>query len=324
MKRRGKQAEQPDVAVRERYRPGFERYVDDLLSTHVVNPYASHRYITPRVQVDKPAGGFAPTEYPSLEGSPVDYLIVTTDALAADFQRLANWKTAKGVPTVVRTVEWIMANTKNGVDQQETIRSFVRDAYEKWGITYLLLGGDTDTMPPRYAYSRFYGGGTEVPADLYFGCLDGSWNGNNDDKWGEGVYIGVPYDNPDLYAELYYGRIACSDPTDINTIIDKIIDYESAANRDYLDKFVFLAEVLFPVDWASGEPTTLDGAIYPEDIIATSMGGTGFDIERQYQNYTLYPGATAGELRGINGEAAIGSQLRDARRSRLSIQPVGW
>src|SRR5215471_13378420 len=47
---------------------------------------------------------FLPTQVPSLLGSPVDYLIVTTDALASSFQPLADWKTASGVPAAIRTL----------------------------------------------------------------------------------------------------------------------------------------------------------------------------------------------------------------------------
>ncbi len=49
-------------------------------------------------------GGFAPRYSPSLEGSPVEYVIVTTSELEPYFQELADWKTRKGVPAVVRTV----------------------------------------------------------------------------------------------------------------------------------------------------------------------------------------------------------------------------
>ena len=62
---------------------------------------------------------------PSLEGSDVDYVIVTSDALAPSWQALADWKTRRGVPTVVRTVEWIESNYRHGSDLQETIRTFV-------------------------------------------------------------------------------------------------------------------------------------------------------------------------------------------------------
>ena len=201
----------PDIVRRARHRDGFDDYVRSVLASHVVNPDMGSRYEGGMVRVGA-VKGFAPTSYPSLEGSAVDYLIITTDALAGEFQRLADWKTAKGVPAVVRTVEWIEANTKNGVDIQETLRFFIREAYAKWGIKYLLLGGDTDVMPPRFGFSRFVGGGTEVPSDMYFACLDGSWNKDHNERWGQGVYLGVHYDDPDLYPEVYQGRISCSIP----------------------------------------------------------------------------------------------------------------
>ena len=50
------------------------------------------------------AGPFRPTADPSLDGSPVEYLILTSDAMAPEFERLAAYKTAKGVPAVVRTL----------------------------------------------------------------------------------------------------------------------------------------------------------------------------------------------------------------------------
>ena len=199
--------------TRERYRKGFQQKVARTLSRVVINPEINAGYHFDEVKVEKKEGGFQPTSYPSLEGSPVDYLIITTDALAAEFQRLADWKTEKGVPTVVRTVEFIEANTRNGVDLQETLRFFIQDAYAKWGITYVLLGGDTDVLPPRYALSRYYITPEEILADMYFACLDGSWNGNHDRYWGEGFYY-QPYDTPDLYAEVYNGRIPCSSTAD--------------------------------------------------------------------------------------------------------------
>ncbi len=157
--------EDAGLVVRERYRNGFEEKVTEMLSGLVINREMNSRYSFGQIYVEK-RRGFSPTTYPSLEGSAVDYVIITTDALASEFQRLADFKTEKGVPTVVRTVEWIEANTRNGVDIQETIRFFIRDAYAKWGITYVLLGGDTDVLPPRYGISEFYLGGTELPADL--------------------------------------------------------------------------------------------------------------------------------------------------------------
>jgi len=279
-----------EVVVRERFRNGFQERVAREISDLVVNPEMIGRYQFDEVKVPKPRGGFQPTSYPSLEGSAVDYVIVTTDALASSYQELADWKTSKGVPTVVRTVEWIVANTRNGSDLQETIRFFVRDAYAKWGMTYLLLGGDTDVLPPRMALSRFYQGGTSVPVDMYFSCLDGTWNDDHDDTWGEG-FFGVAMDNPDLYAEVYNGRTPCSTPADVAVMVGKVKEYEAATTSDYMDRFAFLAEVLFPADWTDPDPISLNGGDFAEFIVGTSLVGLPLDIVKMYQTHTLYTAA---------------------------------
>jgi hypothetical protein len=282
--------ENRDVVVRERYREGFKQAAFERLSSLVINPELFHLYQFNQVRVEKMPGGFQPTSYPSLEGSEVDYLIITTDALAGDYQPLADWKTSKGVPTVVRTVEWIEANTRNGVDLPETIRFFVRDAYAKWGITYMLLGGDTDILPARYALSRFYLNGAEMPVDMYFVCLDGSWNNNHNDIWGEG-FITQPMDSPDLYAEVYNGRAPCSTPAQVATMIDKIMSYETPYNRDYMDRYMFLAEVLFPVDWTPGQSIGLNGADFAELVDALALNGHPLDLVKCYETDSLYVGA---------------------------------
>ena len=81
-------------------------------------------------------------------------MIVTNDALAAEFERLAEWKRQKGVLCEVRTVEWIDQTYPNGVDQAERIRFFLADAYQNWGALWALLGGDTDVVPHRLAYTE--------------------------------------------------------------------------------------------------------------------------------------------------------------------------
>jgi hypothetical protein len=277
-----------DVVVRERHRDGFDNRIDDLISTLVINPETSQRYSFGGVRVADQPGGFQPTSYPSLEGRPVDYLIITTENLADEYQVLADWKTEQGVPTVVRTIEWIQSNAINGVDIQETIRFFVRDAYTQWGIQYLLLGGDTDILPTRYALSRYWppGGQTQVPTDLYFGCLDGSWNGNHDQNWGEPVL-----DNPDFYAEVYHGRLPISDPADVTRMIDRIMRYASAENPDYMNKCLVLAEVLFPEDWVEGETVFTNGTIFSEYIYDAILDTPTRNVARMYQTEELYPGS---------------------------------
>jgi len=78
------------------------------------------------------ARGFRPTERPSADGSAVEMVIVTDPLFAAGFQELADWRTKTGLPTVVRTTQWILANYE-APDLSAGIREFLRDAHLQWG-----------------------------------------------------------------------------------------------------------------------------------------------------------------------------------------------
>jgi hypothetical protein len=271
--------------VRERYREGFLDGMRERLSGMVVNPELIDSYTLGQIVVPKPHGGFQPTAFPALEGSPVDYLIITTDALAASYQVLADWKTDKGVPTVIRTVEYIAANARNGSDLSETVRNFVIEAYTKWGITYALVGADTDKVPARFAFSAFYDGGKDLPVDMYFGNLDGDWNADHDAVFGE---FGV--DDADLYAEVYVGRLPGRNPTEANVLINKVIDYERPVFRTYGRKILLLGEVLFPADYDPGDPISLNGADILDYIRQSYMTSPNLTVKPMYETPALFPG----------------------------------
>jgi hypothetical protein len=258
------------------------------VSAMVANPRALDGYRP--AATDRPSGRFQPAPAPSLEGSPVEYLIITTEELAAAYQRLADWKTAKGVPTVIRTVEWIDANGRRGVDIQETIRFFIRDAYQKWGVTWVLLGGDTPEIPARYCYNTYYYGGWLLPVDLYYAGLDGSWNGDHDDLWGEPP-LGYESDDADLYAEVYVGRLPTSNVGDVETMTDKIFNYKTPIDPSYTDRAMFLAEVLFPYPWNPGDDIDVNGAEHAEVVVFATAGIDSMDIVRAYETDDLYPGS---------------------------------
>jgi len=75
------------------------------------------------------------------------------------FERLAEWKTSRGMRTRVVTVESILAgdygdfahaNSANPArDLQEVIRNFIKWAHNNWGLEYLLLGGSLEIVPMR-------------------------------------------------------------------------------------------------------------------------------------------------------------------------------
>jgi hypothetical protein len=278
-----------DVVERRRLVAGEAERTSRILAGVVANPRELAGYTRSEgIAVAAEDKGFVPTPLPSLTGSAVPYVIITNEALAPEFQRLADHKTARGLATMVVTREYIAANYRNGADIQETIRMFIRDAYELWGAEYVLLGGDSDILPPRYINNSLYpaGGSTDIPCDLYFQCLDGNWNANGNSIYGEPL-TAVTDDLADFAEEVYIGRAPVSDPAQAAVFIDKIISYETVSpTAGWPNRILYAAEVLFPDDWAPGDVIQLDGADYPEAQVNNSIVPcSDMEYVRMYQTF---------------------------------------
>ena len=283
----------PAALQRERLVPGEAEDNRRMLAELVDNPAALTAVgRQDGVAVAFPAGGFQPAKTPSLTGSPVTCLIVTSDALASAFQVLADYRTAQGMPTVVATREYIAANFRNGADIQETIRMYIRDAYAKWGVQYVLLGGDTEVLPPRIIYNRLYppNSYTAIPCDLYFACLDGNWNADGDANYGQPARYMEPGDMVDFAEEVYLGRAPVSTPAEAVTFVQKVMTYEAtAAGASWPDRALFAAEVLFPEAYHPGDTIFLDGAQFAHEQVTAMAPCTGIETLRMYETDVLYP-----------------------------------
>jgi len=189
---------------------------------------------------------------------PFDYVIITNQALANatgnyTFQDLVAFRQTQGFKaTIVTTddsVNGIYANydgtrPSGGQDNQTKIRNFIRDAYNIWGTKYILLGGDGDgadvggesgdnIIPARSLSDSGYIYG--IAADLYYACLDGTF-----DNDGDGIY-GEPNDGEgggevDLIAEVYVGRAPVDSIVEVSNFIKKTLAYEQA-KKDELPYF---------------------------------------------------------------------------------------
>ena len=283
----------PEPIRRERFIPGEREANEEILQRVVHNPETVRGYFRDHGQVvAEPAVGFKPTRTPSLSGSAVSYLIITNDAMAEEFQRLADYRTKQGIPAVVATREYIAANFRNGADIQETIRMFIRDAYQKWGVEYVLLGGDSDVLPARYITNTFYPtvGSTDIPTDLYFACLDGNWNLDGDDLYGEPMVGEDVVDDADFAEEVYLGRAPVSTADVAAVFVDKVIAYEGAASGDdWTNRVMFAAEVLFPDDYEPGDQIALDGAQFAHATVRDMIQPcTTMEYLRMYETDVNY------------------------------------
>ncbi len=234
----------------------------------------------------------APTDNKSLllEGD-YEYVIITNEHLKNapgpyNFQALAAWKTEKGVNATIVTVEDIYASYRRSArqDDQEVIRDFIKDAYENNNIRYVLLGGDGDgnrvggetwdaVVPARGLWAWAYEPDPatccgpcrppDVLSDLYYACLDGSYDSNGNGIYGEpndGGDIDPIYKKVDLQAEVYVGRAPVDNEVELSNFVRKTIAYESTSSEDrYLRGIWMIGQYLEPMVY----PKTDEGD--PED-----------------------------------------------------------
>lgn len=179
----------------------------------------------------------------------LEYLVVTNETLKSYFQELVDWKRKKGIPSAIRTREWITSNYA-GSDPAEKIRNYLKIAYQDSGCVWVVLGGDTDVIPCRYAHIELQTETENIPADLYYSDLDGTWDYDGDHVYGE------PEDSLDLFPDLFVGRAPASTTSEVEVFVDKVLAYEKSVPSDYQLKMLFFAEY--------GDPRT-------DDAIAKDM-----------------------------------------------------
>lgn len=155
---------------------------------------------------------------------PLQYLIITCDSLSSEFQRLAEWKTAKGVKTQVVTVEDIYSNYTGSTNQLK-IKQAIKFYYDtsSSNLHYVLLGGDKDIVPVQNCYGMVPNNGyeTEAPSDLFYACLqDINWDTNNNGIYGELT------DNVEISPTVALSRLPASTCQEAHNMIDKILGYE--------------------------------------------------------------------------------------------------
>ena len=104
------------------------------------------RYSPLNNQVDY-AGGFdisvtydAPTTQPKALSTSYDMVIIAPSAFESTLQPLIDFKNSKGMTTTFKSMESILSEY-TGFDQPEQVKYFIKDAYDTWGITYVMLVG---------------------------------------------------------------------------------------------------------------------------------------------------------------------------------------
>jgi len=217
------------------------RFVKDafekFLSRTVVNKSAIHDVtMKPLSYTEENPEDLAPTDLPSLLGPPVDFLIITTNEQVDGYEDFARFKKLMGYNTVVKTVSWVRQHY-TGVDDAERIRNFIRDAMEHWGVAYVLMGGDVPGIPTRWFWMEpvYNQWPVHTVTDLYFSDLDGNWNFDGDEKFGESA------DSLDLYPDVFVGRLPTNSSYEVRQYLSKIYSYVEPINTNIQIKALFFS-----------------------------------------------------------------------------------
>jgi hypothetical protein len=192
-------------------------------------------------KIDNPAAVTSYQAAPKRGSRSYDLLIITNAALAGVFDMLKTHHDAAGIATQISTVEDIGSNLP------DDIRAFITDKYITEGIEYVLIGGDDDLIPAIDLYVESWEGEDnyidyDMPGDIYFGCLDGTYNYDGDEYNGE-IGDGEGGGEIDLIAEVYVGRAAVGTGSEAFAFVTKTMTYFDSSDP-YLNNVVMAGEQL--------------------------------------------------------------------------------
>lgn len=209
-----------------------------------------------------------------------DMVIITPKIFISAIQPLVDHKNYHNIQTIVKDVEEIYLEYE-GKDDAEKIKYFIKDALEEWNITYVLLFGgrkdqsaiETYWIPVRYSYlNRGYGHFSEQKfiSDLYFSDIYddndnfSSWDTDNDGVFGEWPENSSAEDIPDLFPDVYVGRLPCRNVFEARTVVQKIIKYE---NRTVESSSWFTTMAVVAGDTYPNRTNFYDGEVYTQMAI---------------------------------------------------------
>ncbi|MEN9979549.1 MAG: C25 family cysteine peptidase [candidate division WOR-3 bacterium] len=182
----------------------------DQVKHLVLNPEDVDRFAPP-----KRTGSFGSR---FLEPGNYEHVIMTSQQFADSLVWLRDWRTRLGWRSKIVILESICA-TYPGRDNAEKMRNFIKDADTTWGTIFVFIARP-DYPANYYRVARSYG--YDFFSDMYFSDLDGTWDRNNNNIFGELA------DSVDGYADVHVGMMTLNQFSEIANVRSKIIRYETA------------------------------------------------------------------------------------------------
>ena len=224
-----------------------------------------------------------------------DMLVITAEAWIPRFDEYLALYNGKGIRTRIKALEEIYA-TMDGRDEQEQIRNYIIQEYENNGISMVSLGGDVSIVPYRSLWCFAQEGSEDqLPADMYYACLDGTLNDDGDDRWGE---VG----EDDLLPELGIGRLPFNNENQFQTIMHKTFSYLLNPVLGEFTSPILGAEHLGDGYYGSTDMERLIGVNHDYDY--TTYGyPTNYNFKRYYETASMpWSGIAFRDVIGTGGQ----------------------
>ena len=109
-----------------------------------------------------------------------------------------------------------------GRDIQEKARNCIKEYYLKYGSVSVLILGDKSILPFRTVASTLLS--LPFSSELYYSCLEGTWDAN-----GNGVYGEREEDDPDMYPDIFFGRLQIKTPLEAEATLQAVLIFEKQA-----------------------------------------------------------------------------------------------
>jgi len=209
--------------------------------------------------------------------TPRQMIVITEESRIPWFNDYIQWRSANGVSTGIFSTQDIYAQYA-GIDNAAKVRAFILDAYQSWADTsvpleYVILGGDDEIVPERGAYGQVGDTvDTRMPVDIYFSNLDGSWDANNNQIYGEVL------DATDMIPEVHIGRFPAELYGEFHNMFRKIQYYVENSTFSNNISLMFGENLNWnPVTW---------GGDYKDDV-ATHIPET-YELRTLYQRDGTY------------------------------------
>ena len=218
-----------------------------------------------------------------------DVLIITSSEYVDAYNEYCEYYNSIGMRNRIATTADIYA-TMSGIDNQDKIRNYIIQEYQNNGVMMVVLGGDVNIVPYRgfYCYVTSGGGDQEsnnIPADLYYSGLDGTWNDNGNNRYGE------PGED-DLMPEIGISRMSFNSATDLQNMIHKTLSYQQTPVLGEFHKVILAGEHLY-------DNPTSNGSDYLELLIGTHDDNgyttvgypTTYDFTKLYEEQGSWSGS---------------------------------